>query len=659
MESILQDMIRTPAGGALNHLIRLVNELRPRQPADHTSAINNLRALCHLLEQHADYRAALREEFDLLLANGTQVRLYSDTGILANEGFFSALIGRIGYRLLPPTLNPEHLKDIFGAIFHRKTDYIWLESIPRSVWQELGQALHPEEASDSSRRATFILQLLEAIQILTCRIAAIGLEPEMARNHPAIEDFESPFVRQQVETLLFIEHYRADLTAQDHPAEDSRHIGVLLDQCEEIIGKVRRNTRRHGISVSLTYHLLRLTQHIERLRLLLLLVDPSASEAQADARIDLFLTLARAENRKYNLGDVVHENTELLALQVTEQASLTGEHYIAENRSEWARMFRSAAGAGVIVGFMALIKILLAKLHLPPLLEAAAFSLNYALGFMLVHILHMTIATKQPAMTAAHIAIALPPPGRKNADYDALVELIIKVFRTQFIAILGNVLLAMPVALAIAWLFNLQFDHPVVDSAKANTLLHDLQPIEGFGIAHAAIAGVCLFLAGLISGYYDNKALYQRIPERIAALPWLVKLIGTQRTRQFSSYIEHNLGALAGNFYFGIMLGSLGTLGFFLGLPIDIRHITFAAANLVYALAALDFQLDWHLMLYGLGGVVAIGLTNLFVSFMLALWVALRSRKRRLSELKPLFGKLLRRIWQQPLECFIPPHTQP
>lgn len=654
MESILQKMIHCQAGTSLIQLTALIDQIRPARPNDHPAVIDKLNQLSRLLETQPEYRAALRTLLNTTLANCTQVRLYSDTGILANEGFFATIKRRIGYRFLPPAHQPDSLKDIFGTLFHARTDHVWLAAIPRETWQALWHALHMEEADSFAIQETSTLQVLEAIQILTCRIAAIGLEPEMAQNYPAIEDFESPFVHQQIETLRFIEHYRTALTAKQRTGEDSRHISVLLDQCEEIIGKVRRNTRRHGISISLTYHLLRLEQHIERMRLLLLLVDPAASEARNEARLTLFLTLVRAENRKYNLRDVMRENTELLAMQVTEHASLTGEHYIAETRSEWKGMFRSAAGAGVIVAVMALCKLLLSQMHLPPLMTAAAFSLNYAAGFILIHLLHMTIATKQPAMTAAHIAAALPPPGQRNANYDELAELIIKVFRTQYIAIVGNVLLAMPVALLVFWLFSLLGGEPVINTDKAHHLLHELRPWSGFGLFHAAIAGVCLFLAGLISGYYDNKALYQRIPQRLAALPWLQRLAGLEGCRRLADYIEHNLGALAGNFYFGIMLGSLGTLGFLLGLPIDIRHITFSAANMVYAVGALDFALSWQDLLAAFGGVALIGLVNLYVSFFLALWVALRSRKRRLSELRPLTGKVLQRIWQNPLDCLIP-----
>jgi site-specific recombinase len=117
------------------------------------------------------------------------------------------------------------------------------------------------------------------------------------------------------------------------------------------------------------------------------------------------------------------------------------------------------------------------------------------------------------------------------------------------------------------------------------------------------------------------------------------------------------LGALAGNFYFGLMLGSLGTIGFLLGLPLDIRHITFSAANLAYVVSAYDFSLTWTVVAWNGLCVLLIGLCNLYVSFALALWVAMRSRKRRLRELQPLIGKLLRYACTHPRHLFIPPKS--
>lgn len=654
MESVLQTMAANPGGYAIANLTTLFDSLRPQDAGDHQTAINNLRALAFLLEQNGTYRQALRQQLETLMGKSRQVQLYTDTGILSNEPLWAALRRRIGERILPIKPRTELLKDILGMIFHRRDDHVWLAAIPYQVWADVFNVLNLDAPYQVDNYT--LVQRLEAIQVLSCRIATIGLEPELVQNAPGMERFESPFVRQNVETLQFIEDYRQALTENADLDDDHKHIMVLLDQCSSMIGRIRKHALRHGVSVSLTYHLLRLEQHIERMQTLLELVTPQPTQEQGAARLQLFLELVRAENRKHSLRDVLRQNTELLALQVTEHASNTGEHYIAETRRDWNAMFRAAAGAGLIIGAMALLKMLIAAAQLPPLIEALAYGFNYGLGFVVIHLVHCTIATKQPAMTAAAIATVLPPAGsRSDEAYGALVELIVKVIRTQFIAIVGNVLLTMSMALALSWLWKIEFGEHLVDMDKAGQLLHDLKPLIGYGLPHAAIAGVWLFLAGLISGYYDNKALYNRIPERIAAHPLLNRLIGEQRSYALGQYIERNLGALAGNFYFGMMLGLTGFFGFLLGLPLDIRHITFSSAYLAFATVASDFSLSWQVMLWGFVGVAVIGITNLVVSFALALWVALRSRGRVLADLHPLAGLLLKCFWRRPQDFFYAP----
>lgn len=658
MEVILQSMMSAKSD-PLPALKALIDALRPARADDGVTVINNAHALCYLLEHHAEYRTALSQQLLQLLGNTRQVQLYTDTGILSNESFFTTIKRRIGYKVLPPPLRSDHLKDLLGQLFPKPDDYVWLNLIPTEVWLDLSTATHLNEMPNTAFPAHIRVQQLEAIQVLACRLSAIGLEPEIVLNHPDVERFESPFVRLNAEILEYIERHREALITRRVPTEDHAPILVLLEQCETVTAQVWKFAAKNGSSVSLTYHLVRIKQHIDRLKVLFDLIDTRPEAQHSLTLLAFFRQLVEAENNKYSIRDVLSDTTELLALQITEHASQTGEHYISETRREWLRMFRSAAGAGVVVGFMALFKILIAQAHLPPLLEAFAFSMNYALGFMLIHVLHFTVATKQPAMIAARIAAVFPAAGistNKTATETELLELVVKVIRTQFIAIVGNVLLAMPVALGIAALFQ-QSGHAVIDTVKADKLLHDLQPFGGNALFYAAIAGGCLFLAGLISGYYDNKALYNQIPQRIAALPLLNRLLGERRTERLSLYIQNNLGALAGNFYFGLMLGSLGTIGFLLGLPLDIRHITFSAANLAYVVSAYDFSLTWTVVAWNGLCVLLIGLCNLYVSFALALWVAMRSRKRRLRELQPLIGKLLRYACTHPRHLFIPPKS--
>ena len=344
-------------------------------------------------------------------------------------------------------------------------------------------------------------------------------------------------------------------------------------------------------------------------------------------------------------------------IRFTEHASKTGEHYVTHSKADYLLMLRAAMGAGLIIGFMALIKIGFAKLKAPPLVEAFLFSMNYSLGFMLVHVLHFTIATKQPAMTAAHIAEQIRESNGGEATVESIADLAIKVFRTQFVAILGNVCIAMPTAYVIAlcgsWLYGGHWITP----EKAQHLLHELDPLRSLALFHAAIAGVCLFLVGLISGYHDNTAIYHQIPERIAQLPWLRRLFGAARAQRLGDYLGDNLGGLAGNFYFGIMLGSIGTLGFILGLPIDIRHITFSAANFAYALVALDHQIGFDTALTSMLGIIGIGSVNLLVSFGLALFVALKSRGARFNQKGAFVREMGRRFLRTPGQFFLPPRN--
>jgi site-specific recombinase len=540
---------------------------------------------------------------------------------------------------------------------------------------------------DRARHVT-LLGLLDAIRTLSCRVCALGLEPRLIHAHMEIEEVDSPFLMQNIEANNYLDAYGRLLAGEIEQMEDARHLLVMLDQCEEVVLKVRRRALAAGTSVSLTYLLVAITQSIDRLRKLLFLVDTSgalpsaptvdvhaiAEEATAPcepptslrraAAVDLAQELAEAHNTKYQVRGLVRDNIDLLARNVTENASRTGEHYIAERRSELGQMFKAAAGAGFIIGFMAIIKILLSYLHRAPLIEALLYSMNYSLGFMLVHVLHFTIATKQPAMTAARIAATLHEADQKSggkasrhrqADVDSMAALINKVFRTQVVAVLGNLATVIPFAFLLALGWRYLFGHHLVSPEKAHHLIADSHPWESLALLHAAIAGVWLFVSGLVSGYYDNKALYTRMAQRVQQLHGLRRLLGKERLERFGRYLEDNLGGLMGNLVFGILMGTTATVGYLLGLPLDIRHVTFSSANLAIGFVGLDYQISWETAGITLLGIALIGMVNLLVSFGLALWVALRARKIRFYHGLRLLRALGRRLRAAPLDFFIGP----
>ena len=80
------------------------------------------------------------------------------------------------------------------------------------------------------------------------------------------------------------------------------------------------------------------------------------------------------------------------------------EKFITTTRKEFWRMFRSAMGGGVIISFIGICKNLLAKMSLAPFWQGFLYSTNYSLGFILIQDTGSTLATKQPAYTANHVA---------------------------------------------------------------------------------------------------------------------------------------------------------------------------------------------------------------------------------------------------------------
>ncbi|MFZ2855046.1 MAG: site-specific recombinase [Rhodocyclaceae bacterium] len=646
--------------GAL--LTQLIDEIRPYRANDFESARRSLQALCHILNTQPELRAGLRQALLTLNQSYRHSELYTATGILPNTGFVAETFRRIGHTLLPDVLDPDLLRTVLRKAFHKPGDRHWVIGIGEAAWQQLIEALRFDEVlvtPDAPALPHAIAEILRSLRVISYWIAAFGMEPELLRLEPSLETYESPFVTQNHELIAYIDAYPASWRQPAAQNIDEKHLRVLHDQCREVIERVRKHAARDGTSIRLTYHLQRLQQLLRRSEQLLDLLadlqdDPDGPTAYP-AIVRLFSHLVRDECQRNNLQQHWRQNVELIALRVTDNAGQHGDHYITETREEYWSMARSAMIGGVIIACMACLKILLGKAEMPPLTGAIAFCLNYGLGFCLIHILHGTVATKQPAMTANAIAASIGEAGGKLRNIENLTCLMARTVRSQLIAILGNICIAIPLAGLIAFaIFSIGGEH-FVSPEKAAHLFVDQSPIDSGALFYAAIAGVCLFLAGLISGYYDNYAAYNRIPERILQLGWPKRLFGERRMRRVSSYIGDNLGSLAGNLFFGFLLGGVTIFGVLFGLPLDIRHVAFASAFLGIAFVGLDFAPDVGLFAWAALGVAAIGLINLAVSFTLALNVALRARQIPEAPWRLIAGSLLNHLLHQPRDFFLPP----
>ncbi|WP_038342740.1 site-specific recombinase [Acinetobacter sp. A47] len=638
-------------------LIELVNRIRPNNPNDADEVKQRIQALIKILLLTPTSAILLQNFLLKLISQYKQISLYADSGILSLDGFWNQLGQRLGAHFLPLVEDGQQLRTLVGKVFHQENDSEWLDLIDNQDWITLFNLLG-ESQSNTLEKQISKNELVKAITVLSYRISGIGLYPEFINAQPDITEYESPFLVQNREIVDFIEKYKKQIDDRDAvvvlPPPDASQAFVMLDQCREAVLKIRRATKRIGVSISLTYLLSLLEQAIDRIELLLTLLA-SQTEARYTSLGELVTDLTKAHYNEKSVRHLLTSTSELIALQVTENASRTGEHYVSTDKAGFFGMYKAAAGAGAIIATMATLKILTARLVLAPFGHAFLYSMNYALGFMLIHVLHFTVATKQPAMTAAALASTVQQQkGSKTAQIAELAALIINIIRTQFIAILGNISIAIPTAALITYLWQYNLGEPLLNHAKSAAVLHSLNPFTSLAVPHAAIAGVCLFFSGLIAGYFDNLAVYRKVGPRLRQHRRLKRWMGQKRLDKFASYIETNLGALAGNFLFGIMLGSMGTIGFILGLPLDIRHIAFASANFIQGLMTIGSP-DIGLILVSFLGVLLIGLTNLFVSFTLTIIVALRARRVRFAQWKPLAKLVTTHFLTRPSDFFWPP----
>jgi|SRR5690554_23783 len=612
------------------------------------SRINDLRAA---LETHEQLRSKLSECLRSWLSETNFFIAFASLGILPRRGFRRELSRRLYEQLNPAPEDPNDLASMLSLVFTHQDDGEWVAAVSDQAWLGLFFTLwHTPEGEMRSFTVRALDELLYALEMLSIWVAGEELEPDLVRLEPRMRDRESAFVGLQRELGSFARDYEAWLEGDGSRWHDASHARVMFDQCATEVATLRRRAITHGTSISLTYLLERLEQTLARIENILDIVNLSEGKRSQETILSLFRELVSATTQRNSVRALWRQNLRLLSRTVTENSSGHGEHYVTRDRSEYFSMLRSAAGAGLIIPLMALLKIRTHELGLDAGTETLLYCLIYGLGFVLIQMCGFTIATKQPAMTAARFASAVEKEGRGGANPNLLSQLLIQVTRSQFIAIVGNVSIALCIALLLSLASQHWLDQPLLDLSQQEYQQHSLTPFASLALVHAGIAGVWLFLSGLIAGFFDNRAAYLSLELRFKHHPLMRRLMPLSWRIKIGKYLSDHYGELVGNFVFGVMLGGTGYIGMLLGLPLDIRHVAFSAANLGYA-----GVFDWLLLIQLLGFVLLIGLVNLAVSFSLALSVALRARGVRIKSTSKLLRVLLQSIRQQPSALLWPP----
>ncbi|MFO7953938.1 site-specific recombinase [Thioalkalivibrio sp.] len=637
-------------------LRRLVDWLRPEDPRNVAPVIARIEQLTLALTENPRLQDRLRTRLEDGLEDARHLTLYTDIGLFSRKGFFREATELIYERVNPRPMDRRDLKDVLFHVFHQTEDAIWVAALPDDAWWRFLESLGCLSGEHPGVLQRAREEILYALEMLSIWVAAEELEPELLRLDPSIAERNSAFVAQEREISAYVLDYRTALEDPNHERMDDRHARVLLEQCGEQIARLRRQAIAHGNSLSLTHLLERLDQTLQRIHKLLDLLEPDPGRDTRAAAVGVFRELITISARQHGVRSLWQDNIRLVSRSITQHVSDTGEQYITQSRSEYLQMLCSGAGAGLIIAVMALIKIQIESLGLSEAANTLWVSLNYGLGFVLIHILHFTVATKQPAMTAAHLAAAIEESERGTADPSKMADLLMRVGRSQFAAVLGNVGIALPTAIVIGLLAPTMFESPILSSREIDYLMDGLRPIMGLALFFAAIAGVWLFVSGLIAGFFDNRCAYLDLPGRLREHPLLRRLLPTGARHRLADWIGYNYGALFGNFLFGVLLGVTGYIGYLLSLPLDIQHVAFASANLGYVTASEAPGLTVFALF--LVFVLLIGAVNLWVSFGLALYVALRARGVRIGAFGRVFRAYGHHLREHPREFLFPPKAQ-
>lgn len=635
--------------GSLEFLIEIVALIRPVKSKDILQAEKNLRDFIHVLSEDKDLRLHFR---DTLIKKFESVQIatsLSESGIIRSRGFIQELLSCISYTILPEALPKDDFLYLIEQIFNKRSDYVWVEGIDRKYWSELFDLLQIDVGFVD---LNFTAHFWKALQRLSYQLANASLNKEISLH----TDFQSKnYFVEQNKKLLQIEL----LIEQDFNKRvvQKRLLQFLseLRTCKEKIKELQNSRNERGTSLGQTFIFLKMMQVTDRMLLIVDILLHGHRYRTADF-LNYFTIVVRNQNNKNSITHFYSQSISLLAYQIAEHKGRKGNNYIAFARNAYRKLFVKSLQGGFVVSFMSMVKCLIIQYTAKPILQGVLYSFNYGLGFMMIDQTGSTLATKQPSYTASTVAKSLDKKAVKGKpNLHNLSIVIATISRSMIISFIGNLLIVFPLAYFIAYLYHTITGNFLASPEEAMHLIASNHPWQTLSFWYAAIAGLYLFLSGLVVGYVENYIQYARLPDRICQHPRLRAIFSKKKLNSFASLLKRKGGAFAGSISLGVMLGMTAPIGKLLSLPLDVRHITIGAGNTAIGFFTLKGSISISYICTILLGLSIIGFLNFLVSFSLAFYVGVRSREIQLKEYSALRHILMRYIVRFPGDFMYPP----
>ncbi len=609
------------------------------------AAIARLQQFMEAVEAQTEVRRLLQAWWRMLLQTVDVTPLLADFGFAPRTAFISELAERVRRKLLPGTPETTDAAELFSLLSPSRFDAQWLALLDEAQISQLTALLtEPSNTNEWDWQHS----LLDALTYCTAQIRATGFAPELRLRMSEEEKKARPFhtLPADVEDLrrIFFDPHR---DANELQAAVARYRD-RMEACRRAINSVYAHLDQHGISIGMVFRLRQLRARFLRVRELL---DCLLSPKPAAATVKLLTRLALVAEDRKSIRALITANSTLLAAKMAERSAETGEHYIARTRADYRSMLGKALGGGAITAVTTALKFAILALGLSAFWSGMSASLMYAASFIVIQLLHFTLATKQPAMTAPAMAAKLKKLDSSAAMGD-FVDEVTHLVRSQSASVLGNVLMVVPVVVLFNLLIVLVSGHPMISHDDAQHVLHNLS-LLGPTLLWAAFTGVLLFVASLMAGWAENWFVLNRLESAMRYNPRITAALGIARADRWASFIRDNISGLASNIALGFMLGMIPPITDFLGLQLEVRHVTLSAGQLAAAAATLGMDV-WRLPAFWwcVTAIPLIGLLNLGVSFYCAFRLAAQAHSVSSADRKRIRAAIWLRLRQRPSSFF-------
>jgi site-specific recombinase len=605
-----------------------------------------------ILESSPELRDRYHAGIAAILEETDAVSLFAQAGLPNDRGLLSESFDRLFRIVLPAPREETDLARLLLRLFPTQAEIDRLFSRSQDQLIFLASKLSPSEYPEAWERP--VASLRDAFYLLAARAQGLGLSEDLRVRGKGGPVQQSPFHQLMLTSNALL----GAVQANQEVAGAAQNWKAAVADCRAELQAIVNHLDTRGVNLDVVYAMDVIEQSLKRMELIsgVLVAPPGPPKIITTLRLLSEVIRGRVHDR--SLLGLAQNSFRLLAKKIVEWAGKTGEHYVTNNWEEYRQMWYAALGGGLLTVGTAAIKMMVTHRGLPPFVEGFLAGLNYAVSFVLMHIFHLALATKQPSMTGAALAGILHRC-HDNSRTDELVSYVQRIVRSQLAAAFGNIIAVGAGAVVFSLVWKSAFGAPFLGVETAEYAVKSMNPIRSGTVFFAILTGVILWLSSLAGGWIENWAVYHQLPRAIAEHRY-ASSFKPETLQKFSASFAANIAPWGGSIVLGFMLGMTPTIGHFFGLPLDVRHVTLSTGTLALGITSRGTEvLGKGALIWAALGIAVTFVMNLGVSFYLALRLAIRAQDISASENHEILRTLWKRFWAAPREFFWPPARDP